>query len=685
MMKGERLDAILLRRGWVTEKQILQGLRQQQRTGIRWGSALVQLGIINETRLAEALAEQYDTPIWDPATAVPDDDALALFRENWARAKAMIPLSYDPEGKSLRVAMVDPLDVVTADEIRFHANIRTLTIVAAPQVSLQRMWDRFYRRGGYEASGLPVSSRPTGLSLEFGFTANKTDAPLDTTAPTDAVAHVLLWLSQPFVAKLLRSLLEVERCVVSNWDGRSIPEGDWDHLVYDEDNALCNPDSLTRLKRALPRLQLIARPSWTTCLLRSPLSYERLRDGYLRLAAWARRWSGPGKNQDDGAASRCAVAMARVLRMQPYETDTLVATCELAPLLAARATTANEQAILAEQLGCPYPIVEVIQAAERRFDETGLAPGQSAPDAPFPARVYAVIRSFLAAGAQHPVKTIEAAGALAESLRQESGKTYDPLAVEALLRVVREEVLEGYLPPGPAEVMLVSDHPVEWQHLVLLLENEGWRVVVSHGAAEARTLTERRKPDAVVWAASGAIDWIRWQSHVAPGIANFLLMEEFDSSRARTALEAGYEDVWSGAWDAGVASAKLRRAVQKRPQVQHKSEAVTGTLGQLSFIDMVQILAAGSRSVKIELHHGRTQATVILWQGQIKFAETTDRSGESAVYDILSWPDATFSFSPVETMPQVNCHLPNEAMLLEGCRLIDEGKRESQAATPART
>jgi len=684
MKKTARLDAILLRRGWVNEAQMVQGLKQQQRTGIRWGSALVQLGSITETQLAEALAEQYGTPIWDPVTVTPDDGALRLIRENWARAKGMVPLAYDPEQKSLRVAMADPLDVVVADEIRFHANVRTITILAAPQISLQRLWDRFYRRvSPEESSGAPGHESPARLGLEFGFSAEKTaTTEADAASAAKPAARVLLWLSQPFVAKLLKSLLEIERCHVSNWDGRTMPEGEWDYLIYDEDNALCNPDSLPRLKREIAHVQLIARPSWTTSLLRSPLSYERLRDGYLQLAACARRWTGPTGAGDDRLAPRYAVAMARILGLEPFEIDTLLAACELAPLVAARAQTPREQEILAQELGCPYPVVDVMRAAARRFDEIGLAPGRSAPDAPFTARVYAVVSAFLAARAEHPVTTIGAAGALAELLRQESGKRFDPLAVEALLRVVREEVLEGCLPPGPAEVMLVADHPIEWQHLILLLENEGWRIVVSTGAAEARTLTERRKPDGVVWAAAGAIDWIRWQSQAAPGIVNFLLMEEFDSARARAALEAGYEDVWSGSWDAGVAAAKLRRGVQKRPQVQHKSQAVTGTLGQLSFIDMVQILATGGRSVKIELSHGRRQAKVILWQGQIRYAEAAGKQGEDAVYEILAWPDATFSFSPVEMMPPVNCRLPNEAMLLEGCRLIDECRR-TPAGAPA--
>ena len=61
MKKNGRLDAILVRRGWVTETQIASALEAQRRTGGRFGSVLVNQGVITETQLAEALAEGCDT------------------------------------------------------------------------------------------------------------------------------------------------------------------------------------------------------------------------------------------------------------------------------------------------------------------------------------------------------------------------------------------------------------------------------------------------------------------------------------------------------------------------------------------------------------------------------------------------------------------------------------------------
>jgi CheY-like chemotaxis protein len=675
MRKTQRLDTILKRRGWVSDAQIQRGLQQQHRGGRRWGSTLVELGIITETQLAEALAEQFGSPVWDPITAIPDPTALKLLPGPWAKKHGVMPLAYDPAQRALRVAMSDPNNIVISDEVKAKTGAKVLFVLAAPQVSLSRLWKQYY---GLEPEPGEITGR--GLALEFGFSAGKPEATLAGFDAGEATysARVLLWLSQPFVAKLLRSMLEFERCLVGQWDGHTRPEGQWDYLIYDDDNSLCHPESLSKLKREMPRLQLVSRPSWTTSILRSPLSYERMRDGYLQLAEMVRQWTAPTLGVDGRDASRYALAMARLLPLTPLEVDTLLVACELLPLIQARVETAPEREALARELGCPFPLAEVVRAATQHFNQTGMSPGQSAPEAPFTARVYAVVDAFMRERRKHPLKTIEDTAMMSELFRAEAGKLYDPMAVEALLRVVREEVLEGYLPPGPMEVMLVSDRPVDWTLLHLAMENEGWRVVIAGGGAEARTLSMRRKPDAVVWAASGAIEWVRWQTQACPGIANFLILEEFDSALARAALESGYEDVWAGAWDAGVGVAKLRRASRRPVSPSPRSEAVTGTLSQLSIIDMVQILSAGTRSVKIELHHGPDTANVSLWQGQIRFAESGVLRGEDAVYQILAWADATFAFSPLESMPEQNCHLPNEAILLEGCRRIDEAKHAGE-------
>ncbi len=678
MKNSDRLDEILLRHGWVTEAQIIKTLNEQRNSGERFGSIMVRMGYLSESQLSEALAEQYGTPVWDPETAIVETAALELFAEKWLQQKGVLPLAYDKKRKHLEVAVTDPTDIALADEIRFQANIKSLTMTVVPEISLRRLWNAFSAGEATKKNGPTSPADQTNtLGLKFSFGLDAVDEQ-KSPSPSEKKTGVLLWLSQPFVAKLLKSLLEVEMCRVEVWNGVDIPTGNWHYVIYDEDQSASQPSGAARLKKAQPQIQFVPRPSWTTSLLRSPLSYERLRDGYVHLIDYFTQQLRDGRI--DRRLSRYALAAARILPLTQFEIDSLMAACELAPLLADRQESPADWEQLAEDLRCPYPVIDIYRCLSVPFNESESKPGESSVTVPLTGKIFTVVSAFLKEIDRQPLSSIESLSQLTEWLRRESGKMFDPMAVEALLRVVQEEVLEGCLPPGPSEVMMVADRPVEWHHLVMQLENDGWRVVMSKGAVEARREAERRKPDVVVWAADGAMEWIRWQAQALFDVTNFLILDQPDTSLERAALEAGFEDVWSGDWDAGVAVAKLQRAVIRREKTQGEMPTVTGSLQQLSFVDMVQILAAGSRSVRIDLQSDNQKASVILWQGRIMHAQAPGKDGEEAVYDVLSWEAGTFGLHPIYAEPPVNCTQPNDMILLEGCRLMDEQRASAPAA-----
>lgn len=680
MTKAKRLDEILLLHHWVTEAQLVQALGEQKESGSRLGTVLVQLGFLTETQLSKALAEQYGVPAWDPEKAVLEMAALELLPDEWILQKGVLPVAYNSKKKRLNIAVTDPTNQGLIDEIRERADVDSLEVTVIPEISLKRAWQRYQRQktdrlfpSGDHGVTAGANDGDTPLTFDVG---TQQDSATEKARPRTGV---LLWLSQPSVAKLFISLLEAESCIAKRWDGQNIPGGQWQYVVYDDDRMASQPHSARRLKEEFPHIQFIPRPSWVTTLLRSPLSYDQLRDGYIHLAEFVSQQFADGRR--DRRLSRYALAAARMLPMTQFEIDSLMAACELAPLLAVEAVADLEWKIIADELRCPYPVIEIYRGAAIRFDQSETAPGESGPSFPLAAKVYAVANAFLRAADRGPVDTIESLSELTSWLRRQAGQSFDPLVVEAMLRVVQEDVLDGCLPPGPSEVILVADRPIEWDNLVSGLKKSGWRVVKSHGAAEARRQVERRQPDAVVWAAGGAMEWIRNQENLLFGVANFLILNGVDADLERAALEAGYEDVWGGKWDAGVALTKLQRAVARREKTEGDAPAVSGSLRQLSFIDMVQVLTAGSRSVRIEITNSTQVGVVVLWEGRIAFAQVADKEGEPAIYDILSWDDGTFKLHPVYAEPPTNCALPNDVILLEGCRLLDENSREPAAVT----
>jgi hypothetical protein len=86
--------------------------------------------------------------------------------------------------------------------------------------------------------------------------------------------------------------------------------------------------------------------------------------------------------------------------------------------------------------------------------------------------------------------------------------------------------------------------------------------------------------------------------------------------------------------------------------------------------------------VKPESPSGESLSMYLL-RGQIVFARLGDLLAEKAIYRALTWETGTWTSEPVaeNDLPVPNNKLPNEFILMEGCRLIDENGRQTSEVT----
>jgi hypothetical protein len=101
-----------------------------------------------------------------------------------------------------------------------------------------------------------------------------------------------------------------------------------------------------------------------------------------------------------------------------------------------------------------------------------------------------------------------------------------------------------------------------------------------------------------------------------------------------------------------------------------------GGLAALGFIDLLQVLAQASKSVRMNLGGpGGERAEVYLRRGRMVHAKCGPAVGVDAIYRIIGWgEDGTFEVLPTEEFPSDNVFEANEAILMEGCRLMDEAE-----------
>ncbi len=132
-MKRVPLGQILLEGGTIDGRQLRAGLDWQKRWGGRIGSALVHLGMVQETDLVRALGRQFEIPVIDLAGCHVKAEVLLLVPHRILETRNVLPLELLQECRRgpLLVATSDPLDMAGLDEVAFASGKQVRPVLAA--------------------------------------------------------------------------------------------------------------------------------------------------------------------------------------------------------------------------------------------------------------------------------------------------------------------------------------------------------------------------------------------------------------------------------------------------------------------------------------------------------------------------------------------------------------------------
>ncbi len=126
---GRRLlGQVLKGQGVVKEGQVQEALAEQRKHGGLIGQCLVQIGHCTTAQVARALAEQAGLEVVDLSRVVPEKGALALVDASTAHAYGVLPLRV--EGKTLIVAIADPLNTAVLEDLRFQKGVEVRAALA---------------------------------------------------------------------------------------------------------------------------------------------------------------------------------------------------------------------------------------------------------------------------------------------------------------------------------------------------------------------------------------------------------------------------------------------------------------------------------------------------------------------------------------------------------------------------
>lgn len=131
----------LVEAGLITKEQLENALSLRKSKNKRLGKILLELGYATEAQIAEALSKQQKISLVDCTKYEISKDLLQLVPKNIAEKSIVLPL--EMKGNKLLLAMADPLDWSTIDDIMFRTGLKIQAAIA-PETELVNAIEKHY-------------------------------------------------------------------------------------------------------------------------------------------------------------------------------------------------------------------------------------------------------------------------------------------------------------------------------------------------------------------------------------------------------------------------------------------------------------------------------------------------------------------------------------------------------------
>jgi DNA-binding response OmpR family regulator len=351
--------------------------------------------------------------------------------------------------------------------------------------------------------------------------------------------------------------------------------------------------------------------------------------------------------------------LASRLKLSPEECDAVI----IASWLSAFDREVN--AVLG-QLATPFRLSEI-------FDQAAAAGQATRPEA----RILSLVRAYEAL--RHSTPGVELnTHQMRRQLERAWGSGADAQPVlETFLQILMDEDFLSRADSSAGRILVIDRSESSSPTLAAPLSTNGYEVHVVSTAETARLHISKAQVDLVIcdiplqdedpiklcreFGQNGSITQAQIVLTGKPG-------HETDIANA---LRAGAIDYVAKPYNMELFLLKIEHLMDR---VSDKSgrTGVHGTLEDMSFSDLVQILCAGGKSGELRIVDDAREATVFIRSGHIIDVANGDLNGEEAFYDLMQWNAGEFSTQPCAQFPDRTIHAPAMSLLMEGARRHDE-------------
>ena len=139
---GRRIGQIFIDLGYIDDGQLWELLEDAKQKSTKLGQAAIAKGLVTEQQLMQALAEQFSLKLLTTEELKPTNEALTLVPETMSSVYKVLPLTVN--NGSLTVAMGDPANLSSMDDLRSFLSINEIVPMLAPQSAIDEILAKCY-------------------------------------------------------------------------------------------------------------------------------------------------------------------------------------------------------------------------------------------------------------------------------------------------------------------------------------------------------------------------------------------------------------------------------------------------------------------------------------------------------------------------------------------------------------
>src|SRR6478735_2267364 len=141
-MAIRRIGQIFVDMGFISDEQLEMLLEeQQQRPGTLLGKIALELNMLNEEQVIQALAEQMGMQVVELGDTIIPHEVINIMTESMAQLYRAIPIHF--EGNRLTVATCDPQNITIQDELRSMLG-HEIKVVIAGETDIKKTLEKYY-------------------------------------------------------------------------------------------------------------------------------------------------------------------------------------------------------------------------------------------------------------------------------------------------------------------------------------------------------------------------------------------------------------------------------------------------------------------------------------------------------------------------------------------------------------